>query len=302
MNQPKPPLNPWIVAVPLFIFLIALSCLAFNAVMHRVSDTVSHALTKSCQATTSLDQNSSTTEPDKGTDKSKREPKPEKSDGGKGRADPPTPTAACLNEQVKALSVLAALCGALGALLHAIGSLVAHLGAERFNPSWALWYIAQPLRGALLAAGASWLIQIGQFAQKGVGDTPVGLMGITFLIGLFSNPAIEKLRDLFGVIFQTASSSQKGAGSVGIRKPAIADVKFTGNAPQARMTIIGTSFDPKDEVWLEGKPYPTTKQSATSIELDVPPGLNVVGTSIKVSVIPVEGNAPPSNSHVAKVP
>jgi hypothetical protein len=65
------------------------------------------------------------------------------------------------------LSTLFAICGALGATLHAMGSLVAFAGNEKFNDSWALWYLAQPLRGGILASGFFWLVRGGLLGVSG---------------------------------------------------------------------------------------------------------------------------------------
>lgn len=154
------------------------------------------------------------------------------------------------------LSTLFALCGALGATLHAMGSLVAFAGNGKFADSWALWYLAQPLRGGILAAGFFWLLQGGLLGGIGSQDVPVNslaMMGATFLVGLFSDPAIEKLREVFQVLFRTAESPRNNP-LVG-RKPTITDVKLDVASPGS-VVIDGANFVASDTVVLNGAEPP----------------------------------------------
>ena len=150
------------------------------------------------------------------------------------------------------LSTLVALCGALGATLHAMSSLVAFAGNEKFADSWALWYLAQPLRGAILAAGFFWLLQGGLLGGIGGQAAPVNslaMMGATFLVGLFSDPAIEKLREVFQVLFRTAGNPRNN--TLAGRKPTIAAVKFDPARP-GTVLIEGANFAASDTVAVDG--------------------------------------------------
>jgi len=207
-------------------------------------------------------------------------------------------------QTVAALSVLFALCGALGATLHALGSLVAFIGNEKFKNSWAAWYLAQPLRGATLAAGFFWLLQGGLLGGIGVGQAPVNgiaMMGATFLVGLFSDPAIEKLRELFQVLFRTEEKPRKDPLS-SVRKPTIADLKLdVSTAAAPLLKIAGSNFDATDEVWVNSKLLPTSARTDKSIELTLTQ-VPVTGSILRAIVIPVHSNADPSNAKEMKVP
>lgn len=201
------------------------------------------------------------------------------------------------------LSTLFAFCGALGATLHAMGSLVAFAGNGKFNDSWALWYLAQPLRGAILAAGFFWLLQGGLLGGIGREDVPVNslaMMGATFLVGLFSDPAIEKLREVFQVLFRTAGNPRNNPLSD--RKPTIADVKFDAARPGA-VVIEGTNFAASDTVLVNGAELPVVAgRTDKLLEVHLTAPLPHAGTSLRILVIPTQANADASNIFAIKTP
>lgn len=194
------------------------------------------------------------------------------------------------------ITVLLAFCGALGATLHAIGSLVAFAGNGKFLSSWAFWYLAQPIRGAALAAGFFWLLQGGLLGGIGVGQTPVNgiaMMGATFLVGLFSDPAIEKLREVFQVLFRTAEKTRHDPLSA-TRKPVVTDIKIDKTASPPEMKVTGSKFDPTDQLVMNSAvatigPGRTDKSLTATLD-PVPPA----GTVLRVFVVPTQPNAEPS--------
>ena len=201
------------------------------------------------------------------------------------------------------LSTLFALCGALGATLHAMGSLVAFAGNGKFADSWALWYLAQPLRGAILSAGFFWLLQGGLLGGIGSQDVPVNIlamMGATFLVGLFSDPAIEKLREVFQVLFRTAGSPRNNplAG----RKPNITGVKLDAARP-GTVVIEGANFAVSDTVVINGAELTiVVGRTDNLMEVHQTAPLPPAGTTLRILVIPTQANAEASNIFTVKTP
>ncbi|NRF72227.1 hypothetical protein HLB44_35110 [Aquincola sp. S2] len=166
------------------------------------------------------------------------------------------------------LSVLVFLCGCLGASLHALGSLVAFTGLGTFSATWTLWYLAQPLRGAILASGFFWLIQGGLFGgiAANLPVNVVAMMGATFLVGLFSDPAIEKLKEVFQVLFKT--ETVRGAGDQP-KAPSIRKAVYEGGPP-VLIKVEGEGFTATDLVKVNGQAATVSQRDATTMTIDRP--------------------------------
>ena len=194
-----------------------------------------------------------------------------------------------LPRDIKALTILAALCGALGAVLHGLGSLVAFAGNGSFVGSWALWYLAQPFRGAMLASGSFWLTQ-GNLLSVSQGSTtsPMAMMGLTFLVGLFSDPAIEKLRELFLVLFRTADTPRKN--KLDSRQPVVASARIDAAAPQL-LKVQGEKFDALDKVFVDGVEIVVTTRTAKTLEIPLTAAQATRGQKLKIVIKPTAKDA-----------
>lgn len=193
-------------------------------------------------------------------------------------------------KQLSVLSVLFALCGAIGATLHALGSLVAYAGNGRFNDSWNLWYLAQPLRGATLAAGFFWLLQGGLLSGLDRSTTSVNgvaMMGTTFLVGLFSDPAIEKLREVFQVLFKTADKPRGNASAARVPNLTGAVAAMT---PTPLLKLTGTQFAAGDRLFNGGTEIPITAMTETQIVASLPATI-AAGDGLQLSVRPSDAAA-----------
>lgn len=167
------------------------------------------------------------------------------------------------------LSVLVFLCGCLGATLHALGSLVAFAGLGTFKSSWTLWYLAQPLRGAILASGFFWLVQGGLFGgiAANLPVNVVAMMGATFLVGLFSDPAIEKLKEVFQVLFKT----EGGRAADGVPKAPVIRKAAYESGPPAQVKVEGTGFSATDVVKVNGQVVSVSRRDAGTMDIDISP-------------------------------
>lgn len=108
--------------------------------------------------------------------------------------------------------------GALVAMTAAgIGSAVATIvgylrhasEVKDFELAFVPWYFARPLMGMLLGLIFFLLLKAGllatypQVATENAAVNEWGIAGIGALVGLFSKPAIDKLREVFSVLFRT---------------------------------------------------------------------------------------------------
>jgi hypothetical protein len=78
-----------------------------------------------------------------------------------------------------------------------------------FDFAYVPWYFARPIMGLLLGLIFFLLLKAGllatypEIASEDAAVNEWGIAGISALVGLFSKPAIEKLREVFNVLFRT---------------------------------------------------------------------------------------------------
>lgn len=208
---------------------------------------------------------------------------------------------AALPPSFEQMTVLAALCGALGATLHALGSLVAFVGNGRFVASWTLWYLAQPIRGAVLACGVYWASYGDLLSPSAASNASAGL-GLMFMVGLFSDPALEKLREVFLVLFRTGTKLRTDPLESG-RKPVIAKARVvTAAGGAATVEIDGGEFEAGDEVTINGDKQKILSQTAKALAVELPAKLVVQGSKLELVVRPTEKGSSASAASFITVP
>ncbi|UCF20620.1 MAG: hypothetical protein JSU87_04195 [Gemmatimonadota bacterium] len=100
----------------------------------------------------------------------------------------------------------------VGSMITTILGYLKHASVQQdFNPAFAPWYVARPIMGILLGVIFYFVLKGGLLAT--VPDVSMrevnefGLAGLGGLVGLFSKNAIEKLREVFNVLFKTGSDN-----------------------------------------------------------------------------------------------
>jgi hypothetical protein len=90
------------------------------------------------------------------------------------------------------------LAGALGSMLHALRSFYKYVGQRELVWSWLAMYILLPFVGASIGLVFYLIIRGGFFSPTAtVNETsPFGFMALAALAGLFSEPAVLKLREV----------------------------------------------------------------------------------------------------------
>lgn len=107
----------------------------------------------------------------------------------------------------------------IGSSIAAILGFLQHASEQKdFDSSYVAWYVGRPLMGLLLGflfffvVKGGLLMVLPNLAQvNDVGLNPYGLAAIGGMVGLFSKHAIEKLQELFDVLFQTKNQAKEDA-------------------------------------------------------------------------------------------
>ena len=104
-------------------------------------------------------------------------------------------------EPAMVLFVFAA--GVLGGLLHALRSFYWYVGNRELVRSWAALYLFLPFVGGTLSVIFYVVIRGGLFSGATIGDgvNSIGFAAVGALVGLFSEQAILKLKDVANTLF-----------------------------------------------------------------------------------------------------
>jgi tryptophan-rich sensory protein len=101
------------------------------------------------------------------------------------------------------LFLVVALAGALGGLIHTIRSASWYVGNRRLRWSWLPFNLMLPVIGALAGTVFYLVLRAGLFSPSSSVTTvsPFGFTAVAVLAGLFSEQAMEKLKDVATQLF-----------------------------------------------------------------------------------------------------
>jgi hypothetical protein len=181
--------------------------------------------------------------------------------------------------EIRAL-LLVICAGGLGGMLHTLRSYVAFAGNRQLTASWIDWYVVRPLTGALFALVFYLLIRGGLVTggfQGGSSISVIGFAGVGALVGMFSEQATEKLKEVAEVLFST-TKAVKYADALG--KPENPKPELTGMQPDTlaaggsarEITLTGKNFVNASSVLVNDKPRPTKLASDGSLVATMEPG------------------------------
>jgi len=164
------------------------------------------------------------------------------------------------------LLLIVMICGALGALLHCIRSLFWYVGERELRWSWLLMYILLPFNGTILAVAFYFVIRGGFFPQaKADESSPISFAALAIIIGLFSQQAILKLKQVFDTMFTTPPPGENAKPQI-TRAPApkILNVSPEKGAISGGDAIIITGANFSDEVAVKFGDIPAKSVEAVS--------------------------------------
>ncbi|GAA5506168.1 hypothetical protein [Novipirellula caenicola] len=165
------------------------------------------------------------------------------------------------------------LMGAFGSLLHSVASFTAFVGNRQFSPSWCWWYLFQPCIGAGLALIVFFVVGRGHIAGESV-DNLFGIAMIAALVGLFSDQATLKLKELVETILTTKKADRRSEPlQRDATKPVISEIIpraiKKGTTPPPSLEIRGTSFVTGCKVKVNGSLREPKSVASTKINLNL---------------------------------
>lgn len=108
------------------------------------------------------------------------------------------------------LLLLTALLGAAMGSVHSLASIAIHAGRGNLGAPWVIFYICRPFTGVGIALVTSLVLMSGLGGFKvPYEENPLPLLAWASLAGLYSQPALDKLRELFDTLFRTRASDQE---------------------------------------------------------------------------------------------
>lgn len=176
-----------------------------------------------------------------------------------------------------ALLLLVVVASALGAHVHIATSFATYVGNRRFRWSWLWWYVLRLPIGVALALVFYFAIRGGLLGINAGGDelNPYGIAALAGMVGLFSKQAIDKLEEVFDVLFRTRAGAgddaraDKSSGVPTITAVAPASLPLGTTSP-VKLTVTGTGFDEGARAAIGSSPVETTWVSETQLEVEVP--------------------------------
>jgi hypothetical protein len=129
--------------------------------------------------------------------------------------------------------VLVGMAGALGSMVHVLRSFYWYLGNHELVQSWWAKYIFLPFVGATLGIIFYLVIRGGFFSSQSTVDqtVPFSFVAVAALVGMFSEAAITKLKDVAETLFKTPD---KGKDATEAKEPLTPQT----SAPQSETTDL----------------------------------------------------------------
>jgi hypothetical protein len=130
--------------------------------------------------------------------------------------------------------VVVALAGALGGLVHTVRSFSMYVGTRRLQWSWIPFNLLLPVVGALGGTIFYLVFRGGLFASstQATAANPYGFAAVAALVGLFSEQAIEKLKQIAQEMFAEAPKFEPDHFDEKNPSPVAASIPTDPNAAQ----------------------------------------------------------------------
>jgi hypothetical protein len=99
----------------------------------------------------------------------------------------------------------------IGAFVQAVSSIAVHYSLRDLTAPWKIWYATRPFVGAGLALALYFLVR-GGLLNLGTEASTIniyGIAGLSGIVGMFTNQATMKLRDVAEALLKTEKPAEK---------------------------------------------------------------------------------------------
>jgi len=178
------------------------------------------------------------------------------------------------------LIVLALLAGGIGGMVHTLRSFVAFTGNRLLTRSWIWWYIFRPFEGAVLALVFYFVIGAGLTGGISSDSGVFGVIGFSTLVGMFSEQAVTKLKDIAETIFTKRKNKESAdklpervtqPGKTGPKIESLNPAAVTIGNERPAIKISGTGFTLHSIARVDGKDRSTDYISETELRFTLDP-------------------------------
>lgn len=188
-------------------------------------------------------------------------------------------TYSCPGPRPKILLLMVLLAGAMGGCLHGMFSISWYLGIKEFDCSWIVYYLFRPFSGAFIALVFLLIIRAGFYTPQGAEkDLAVGIAAI---VGIFSQNAVEKLKQIAEAILTKAPSVGEAKKTPTVEKLTIAGGKLTGDRD---VEMVGTGLAAVTSVKFGEKEAVIKFRSDTKVIVTAPGAATAGKVPVVVSV------------------
>jgi hypothetical protein len=221
---------------------------------------------------------------------------------------PKLPRNACAEDgtpNTASLIALIALAGALGGLIHGASSFAIFAGNRQFKASWTWWYVLRPVLGAAVALVVYLVVRSG----VGTGDLSLSgadclkTAGFAGLIGMFAEPAMLKLKDIFNTIFTPRDDPRKDELNPDRNPPRINSIEPPSVHTGAPVTIkiSGANFTPGCNVKVGANTRTPRSVTPAQVEVDLLAEDVATATDVPIRVCNTQSESDCSNTVNLKV-
>jgi large repetitive protein len=195
---------------------------------------------------------------------------------------------ACSLDSGVRLILIVVIVGSLGALIHVARSFYWYVGNRNLKSSWLLMYFFLPFNGGGLAL-LFFLVSRGVSSAQPAGIEPSvgGYAALAALVGMFSQQALMKLKQIAESVFSPAEKGKDQATSSAA--PKITSIQPIGGplSGGTKVVITGTGFSSVSHVTFDGVPAGTMAvANDTQITVMAPPHL---GGKVDIEVVTSSG-------------
>ena len=178
------------------------------------------------------------------------------------------------------LIILVLLAGGIGGMVHTLRSYVKFTGSRQLTRSWIWWYVFRPVEGSIVALVFYLVVRAGLTPDISSDSSAFGVVGLSTLVGMFSQQVVTKLKEIAETIFAKPKTKELPDKLPElVTQPAKIEPKIESLSPAAitrgseslTVKITGTGFTRDSIARVDGKERSTEYISETELTITLDP-------------------------------